>query len=108
MTRSIVESNLNDREIVVASLRWHTARLNRALLSAQKREIEKNWGIGAWVLQNDKGREITRAKLVEQNALRALAKVCKAHRGHLGMVEDAELVIEGRFIEIEMNESPAQ
>ena len=99
---------MNEREIVAATLRWHTARTHRLLVGAQKRRADELDGFGAMSLQMEKSRELTQARRVEQTALRTLAKGCKEHRRHLGMVEDAELVIEGRFIEIEMNESPAQ
>ncbi|QRX83262.1 hypothetical protein [Glaciimonas sp. PAMC28666] len=97
---------MNDREIVAATLRWHTARTHRLLIGAQKRradELEGFWNAG---LQIEKALELTQARRVEQTALRVLAKGCKEHRGHLDMVEDADMVIEGRLIEIEMNESP--
>lgn len=96
---------MNDREIVAAALRWHTARTHRLLVGAQKRRADELEGFGALCLQMEKAGELTQARRVEQTALRILAKGCKEHREHLGMVEDADMVIDGQFIEIEMSES---
>ncbi|KAF3997485.1 hypothetical protein [Glaciimonas immobilis] len=91
---------MNDREIVTSALRWHSARNHRLLVGAQKRRADELDGFTGLHLQVQTSRQLTQAKRVEQAALRVLAKGCKEHRGHLEMVEDADLVIEGRFIEM--------
>ncbi|KAF3999186.1 hypothetical protein [Glaciimonas immobilis] len=99
---------MNEREIITAALRWHNARNHRLLVGAQKRRADELDAFTGLYLQVQTSRQLTHAKRVEQAALRILAKACKEHRGHLEMVEDADLVIEGRFIEIEMSAQSIQ
>ena len=92
---------MNNSEIVVAALRWHTAHEKRMVIGAEKRKLEKavkglDWH-QSWQLRAREGEIailLTRAKRLELTALRALGKACEKQRGRIAQADDAELVIE--------------
>jgi hypothetical protein len=69
---------MNDREIVAAALRWHTAHAARLVVSAEKRREQQHSkqhrGYSSASSVTDKRH--TEAKRLELAALRALAKAC--------------------------------
>lgn len=96
---------MNEREIIVAALRWHTAQKRRLEIGAEKRRLEKAMKDGGmeayWRLvsmQNDAASRLTPARRRELAALRQLAKACEEHRGHLERVEDADSVIDAKIL----------
>jgi hypothetical protein len=101
-------NTMNDREIVVAALRWHTARAHRLVVGAQKRRADELDGFGVIRLQVEASRQLSQAKRIEQAALRALGKACEKQRSRLEKAEDADLVSGGRIIEIQMSEQLAK
>lgn len=93
---------MNDREIVVAALRWHTARACRLVVGAQKRRADEVDGPGAGCLQVEVSRLLSQARRMEQAALRALTKACEKQRSRLEKAEDADLVTDEQIVEIQM------
>jgi hypothetical protein len=85
---------MNDREIAIAALRWHTARDHRLVVGTQKRRADEVNGLRAIHLQVETSKRLSQAKRIEQAALRALAKACEKQRSRLERAEDADLVTE--------------
>ena len=103
---------MNDREILAAVLRWHTAHEARMAIGATKRRNEKAlkaYGDNQFnpfaptyrescrvrTAADDAAEQLTQAKRKELAALRGLAKVCAKVRGSQRQVEDAAHVIDG-------------
>ncbi len=85
---------MNDREILAAALRWHTAHGCRMVIGAEQRryqsEQKQRTGFGGSDLEIS--RRLTAAKRVELAALRALAKVCASVRGNQKHIVDAGVI----------------
>ena len=91
---------LNDREILAACLRWHTAHARRLEIGAENARRLK--GERADYHNNSRqyfgppsfetGPLVTAAKRVELAALRALAKVCAKVRSNQNDVADANVI----------------
>ncbi|MBH1978494.1 MAG: hypothetical protein I8H67_09005 [Comamonadaceae bacterium] len=83
---------MNDREILAACLRWHTARARRLEIGAEQRrfvlEQKQRTGFGGSDLEIS--RRLTAAKRVELAALRALAAICAKVRG--SHIDDADVI----------------
>jgi hypothetical protein len=92
---------VNDREILVATLRWHTAHEARRAIGTEhnrfKTEQKKNTGFGG--ADYEISRRVTAAKRVELAALRELAKVCVRVRSNQKQVVDAKEIID---VEVKM------
>jgi len=83
---------VNDREILAACLRWHTAHVRRLEIGAEQRryqmEQKQRTGFGGSSLEI--GERLTAAKRPEQAALRALAAICaKVRSSH---IDDADVI----------------
>ncbi len=87
----------DDREIVIAALRWHTAREGRLEAGRQKRNIEALENGRNLSIHCKASLRVTELKRRELASLRALAKACAVHRGYLGRAEDAITV---QFLEM--------
>jgi len=83
---------MNDREIIVAALRWHTVRARRLAIGREKRVADRMDGLRGLQLQNETSRRLTRAKQCEQAALRTLGRACETQRGGAELIEDIELL----------------
>ena len=87
---------MNDREILTASLRCHTAHEDRmqatTISNRFKSESKKRTGFGGADFRLSAA--VTAAKRVELAALRELAKVCAKVRGHQMEVDDASQVVD--------------
>ncbi|MDD2883079.1 MAG: hypothetical protein PHQ58_21920 [Rhodoferax sp.] len=87
---------MNDREILAATLRWHTAHMTRMEATTAsnkfKSDSKKRTGFGG--ADRDLSARVTAAKRVELAALRDLAKVCAKVRGHQKHVDDANEVMD--------------
>ena len=87
---------MNDREILAAALRWHTAHTTRMKATTEsnryKSDQKKLTGFGG--ADFDLSRRVTAAKRVELAALRELAKICAKVRGHQTQIDDACQVID--------------
>ena len=74
----------NDRELIHAARRWHTAHKCRMVVGAEKRRLDKaikaGEAAGFWSLLfrhlAEAGCQVTELKRKELAALRALAKAC--------------------------------
>ena len=83
---------MNDREILAACLRWHTANARRLEIGAEQRRFQREQkqrtGFGGSDLEIS--RRLTAAKRVELAALRALAAICaKVRSSH---IDDADAI----------------
>lgn len=101
---------MNDREILAACLRWHTAHVHRLEIGAVKRRMEnavkeaydRNGfhpsdpgyldACRVRIAASDAGERLTPARRTELAALRALAKVCAKVRGNQQQVSDANVI----------------
>jgi hypothetical protein len=85
---------MNDREVISAALRWHTAheaRLAHTTASNRfKSEQKKRDGFGG--SEYNLSQKVTAAKRVELAALRKLAKACQAVRTEQERVADADVI----------------
>lgn len=85
---------MNDREILAAALRWHTAHVRRLEIGAEQRryqtEQKQRTGFGGSSLEI--GERLTAAKRPELAALRALAAICAKVRGNQRRVSDADVI----------------
>ena len=85
---------MNDREILAACLRWHTAHAHRLEIGAEQRRFvlaqKQRSGFGGSDLEIS--RRLTAAKRVELAAMRALAKVCQKMRASQQQVSDANVI----------------
>jgi uncharacterized protein YacL len=72
-------------------------------VGAQKRRADELDGFGVIQIQIEASRQLSQARRIEQAALRTMAKACEKQRSHLEKAEDADLVIDGRIIEIQMS-----
>ena len=81
-----------DRAILAAALRLHTAHVQRLALSAEQRryQAEQKQRRGFGGSDFDLSRRITAAKRPEQAALRALAALCAKVRGT--HIDDAAVI----------------
>lgn len=85
---------VNEREILVAALSWHTLHVRRLEISAEQRryqaEQKQRTGFGG----SDYGisQRLTAAKRPELGALRALAAICAKVRGSQQQVSDADVI----------------
>lgn len=87
---------MNDREILAAALRWHTAhtiRLEAGSASNKfKSDEKKRTGFGG--ADCELSRRVTVAKRIELAALRELARACAKVRSNQKQVDDASEVID--------------
>ena len=85
---------MNDREILAACLRWHTAHARRLVIGAEQRQYQKEQKERTGFGGSDYGisQRLTAAKRVELAALRALAKVCQKMRASQQQVSDANVI----------------
>lgn len=85
---------MNDREILAAALRWHTARIHRLEIGAEQRRYQQaqmqRTGYGGSCCEI--GGRLTAAKRLELAALRALAAICAKVRGNQQQVSDADVI----------------
>ena len=89
--------NMNNREILVAALRWHTANVHRLEIGAEQRryqqEQKQRTGFGGSDCAISQ--RLTVAKRIELAALRALAKACaKVRSSH---IDDADVICDLRI-----------
>lgn len=90
----------NDRAIVTAALRWHTAHAKRLAIGADKRRWDKaakedgSMFSRAGAQAADAAARLTPAKRVDLAALRTLAKACAKERESRHQIEDAAMVID--------------
>lgn len=94
---------MNDREILAAVLRWHSAHEARLIIGAEKSRQQKaereayHAGRPSWSISPSSyeiGLRLTPAKRKELAALRKLAKVCAKVRGNQSRVDDASEVLD--------------
>jgi hypothetical protein len=87
-------NNMNDREILAAALRWHTAHKRRLEIGAEQRryQAEQKQRNGFGGSDSEIGQRLTASKRVELAALRALAKVCAGVRGSQKHTVDADVI----------------
>ncbi len=79
----------NDREIVIAALRWHAARDRRLEAGRQKRNLEAMED-GRYLRGHyELSLRVTELKRLELALLRTLAKACAMQRAYLGRAENA-------------------
>ncbi|WP_296446977.1 hypothetical protein [Rhodoferax sp. UBA5149] len=101
---------MNDREILAACLRWHTAHARRLEIGAAKRRFDKAVkeaydrsgfhpcdpgyleACRVRAAASEAGERLTPARRAELAALRALAKVCAKVRGNQQHVTDADVI----------------
>ena len=85
---------MNDREILAACLRWHTAHARRLEVGAEQRrfQLEQKQRTGFGGSDYGISQRLTASKRVELAALRALAKVCATVRGNQQRVTDANVI----------------
>ena len=85
---------MNDREILAAALRWHTAHKRRMVIGAEQRryQLEQKQRTGFGGSDLEISRRLTAAKRVELAVLRALAKVCASVRGSQKHIVDADVM----------------
>ena len=85
---------MNDREILAAALRWHTAHVRRLEIGAEQRRYQqaqmKRTGFGGSSCEI--AERLTAAKRPELAALRALAGICAKERGKQRQVSDADVI----------------
>lgn len=85
---------MNDREILAACLRWHTAHARRLAIGAEQRryQSEQKQRIGFGGSDYEISQRLTAAKRVELAALRVLAKLCAKVRGKQHQLSDAAVI----------------
>ena len=101
---------MNDREILAAALRWHTAHVRRLEIGAIKRRMDNATKeaydrngfhpsdpryLEACRVRNaasDAAERLTPAKRTELAALRELAAICAKERGKQQQVSDADVI----------------
>ena len=87
---------MNDRAIIAAALRWHTAHMTRLEASAAsnkfKADSKRLTGFGGSDFALSA--RVTSFKRAEQAALRELAKVCATVRSSQKHVDDAAQVLD--------------
>ncbi len=94
-----------DREILIATLRWHSAHVVRMEATTAsnrfKTDEKKRTGFGG--ADRELSRRVTAAKRIELAALRELARVCARVRGNQSRVDDASEVLDvgGRLLTCE-------
>jgi hypothetical protein len=83
---------MNDREILAACLRWHTAHVRRLEIGAELRRyrLEQKQHNGLGGSDYAISQLLTAAKRPELAALRALAAICAKVRG--SHIDDADVV----------------
>lgn len=85
---------MNDREILAAVLKWHTAHTRRLSVSAEQRryqtESKQRTGFGGSSFAI--GERLTPLRRAETAALRTLAKVCAKVRSSQSDVADADVI----------------
>jgi hypothetical protein len=85
---------MNDREILAAALRWHTAHVRRLEIGAEQRRYQqgqmKRTGFGGSSVEI--GERLTAAKRPELAALRELAAICAKVRDKQGRMSDADVI----------------
>ena len=83
---------MNDREILAACLRWHTAHTARLVIGAEQRRYQQTQMQRTGFGGSDFGisQRLTAAKRLEQSALRDLAKLCTSVRGQ--QIDDADVI----------------
>lgn len=83
---------MNDREILAACLRWHTARVHRLEIGAELRRyrVERKQRSDFGSSDYEIVRRLTAARRPELAALRALAAICVKVRGC--QIEDADVI----------------
>lgn len=100
---------MNDRLILAAALRWHSAYEARLIIGAEKARQQKaereayHAGRSTWSIHPSSyeiGLRLTPAKRKELSAMRELAKVCKKVRSSQRQVEDAAQVIDVEVLHI--------
>ncbi|UUZ68272.1 hypothetical protein LP416_29340 [Polaromonas sp. P2-4] len=81
---------MNDREILAAALRWHTAHKRRMVIGAEQRryQSEQKQRTGFGGASFEIGQRLTAAKRLELAALRQLATICTKVRGNQQRVTD--------------------
>lgn len=85
---------MNDREILTACLRWHTAHTRRLEVGAEQRQFQKlqRERIGFGGSDHSIGLRLTAARRLELAALRRLAKLCEQVRGSHQRAPDADVI----------------
>ncbi len=85
---------MNDREILTACLRWHTAHTHRLEVGAEQRrfQLAQKRRIGFGGSDIGIGQRLTAAKRIELAALRRLAKLCAQVRGNHQRAPDADVI----------------
>ena len=85
---------MNDREILAATLRWHSAHVCRLAIGAEQRryQLEQKQRTGFGGASFEIGRRLTAAKRPELAALRALAAICAKVRTSQTQVDDANVI----------------
>lgn len=104
------EKATNDREVVAACLRWHTAHARRLEIGATKRRMDNATkeaydrngfhpsdpgyleACRVRIAASEAGERLTPAKRTELAALRALAAICAKVRGSQGRIADADVI----------------
>ena len=85
---------MNEREILTAALRWHTAHVHRLEIGAEQRRYQaaekQRTGFGG--SDYEISQRLTAAKRPELAALRNLAKVCASVRGSQKHIADADVI----------------
>lgn len=83
---------MNDREILAACLRWHTAHVRRLEIGAELRRyrLEQKQSTGFSGSDHAISQRLTAAKRPELAALRALAAICAKVRGR--HIDDADVM----------------
>ena len=91
---------MNDRQILAAALRWHTAHIKRLTigaenarrLKAERADYRDGYRTYFGPSSFDTAPLVTAAKRVELAALRNLAKVCAAVRINQSNIDDADVI----------------
>ena len=85
---------MNEREILTAALRWHTAHVHRLEIGAEQRRYQaaekQRTGFGG--SDYEISQRLTAAKRPELAALRNLAKVCASVRDSQKQIVDADVI----------------
>jgi len=87
---------MNDREILTATLRWHTAHTTRmeATTASNRFKTDEKRRTGFGGADSELSARVTAAKRIELAALRNLARVCDKVRGNQKQVDDASEVFD--------------
>ncbi|MDY7579437.1 hypothetical protein RGU70_14050 [Herbaspirillum sp. RTI4] len=81
---------MSERDISLAALRWHDARIRRLDMARHKPGIDYNAPLWIYREQIKAGERLKEAKRQERAALRVLAKACEAQRGR--QIDDALII----------------